>query len=202
MWPLFISSSAHSDLPIEEWPKIKLLGVLNKFLIEQVHLGFNVVILIDEAQNLGPRVLEEVRMLSNLETEKEKLVQIILMGQPELRDVLERKELTQLRQRISVYYHIYPLSEKESKRYIEHRLKIAGFNGGRLLFERPALNRIYSYSGGVPRLINSLCDRALLTGFIKERKRISKNIIEEVARELKIKGLPDEEEKWEKSVMP
>lgn len=172
------------EIPFKEhWSKIKLLNLLNKFLINQINLGFNVVLVIDEAQNLTASVLEEVRMLSNLETEKEKLIQIILMGQPELRDILTLKELEQLRQRICVFYHISPLTKEETINYIVHRLKIAGTNGD-IIFDVGALEKIYFYSHGIPRKINAICDRALLTGFIKEKKNISEDIVEEVSKEI------------------
>ena len=172
----------------DRWAKVRLLAILNKYLIEQASLGFNVVVLIDESQNLKFDVLEEVRMLSNLETEKEKLLQIILMGQPQLKEMLSLKKFEQLKQRISVYYHIYPLSPKEAKDYIDHRLKVAGFNNGRVIFDFLALDKIYAYSKGIPRVMNTLCDRCLLTGFIREKKEIGKDIVEEVAEELGIKN--------------
>ncbi|MCK5493607.1 MAG: AAA family ATPase [Candidatus Omnitrophica bacterium] len=165
------------------WPKIKLLSKLNSFLLEQIAIGFNIVVIIDEAQNLSPKVLEEVRMLSNLETEKEKLIQIILMGQPELRDILLRKELEQLRQRIAMYYHISPLDYNETKKYIEHRLKIAGANGN-IIFEDLALESIYISSGGIPRRINFICDRSMLSGFLRDRNTIDQKIIVEAVTEI------------------
>ena len=167
----------------DKWPKIKLLNHLNRFLIEQISLGFNVVLVIDEAQNLNASTLEEVRMLSNLETEKEKLLQIILMGQPELRDILSLKELEQLRQRIAVFYHLYPLNRDETRGYVIHRLHVAGANGN-MVFDGTALDKIYEYSEGVPRRINTICDRALLTGFIREQKTIPPEVIDEVAKEI------------------
>ena len=167
----------------QSWQKVKMLHALNNFLIDQISLGFNVVLIIDEAQNLNPSVLEEVRMLSNLETEREKLLQIVLMGQPELKDMLRQRRLTQLRQRISVYYHLYPLSAVETKEYITHRLGVAGLNK-RALLDEFSFHKIYRYTQGVPRLINSLCDRALLTAFIKEKQVITTDIIDEVAKEM------------------
>ncbi|MCM8823086.1 MAG: AAA family ATPase [Candidatus Omnitrophica bacterium] len=165
--------------------KIKLMSLLNKFLIEQISLGINVVVIIDEAQNLSISALEEVRMLSNLETEKEKLIQVILLGQPELRDKLKKKEMEQLRQRIAVYYHILPLDKEETKNYINHRLKLAGANG-KVIFDNEAVEKIYFYSRGTPRKINTLCDRALLTGFIKEATIINKYIVDESASDIGI----------------
>jgi hypothetical protein len=172
------------EIPFKEnWTKVKLLFALNNYLLEQASLGCNVVLVIDEAQNLNSSALEEVRMLSNLETEKEKLIQIILMGQPELRHKLALAGLTQLRQRIVVYYHLYPLSKEETKDYIAHRLKICGANGN-AVFGDSALEKIYSYCEGVPRKINIVCDRALLTGFINERLKIESDIIDEVIKEI------------------
>ena len=168
------------------WSKTKLLVCLNHFLMDQISLNFNVILIIDESQNLNLRTLEEIRMLSNLETEREKLIQIILLGQPDLEDKLRSKELEQLRQRINVYFHIFPLDDAETEEYIRHRLKIAGHNGNGLMFDNGALKQIYSYSEGIPRLINSICDRALLTGYINEKWQVSKDTIDEVAVELRI----------------
>ena len=175
------------EIPFEDrWPKVRLLAVLNKFLIEQVTLGFNVVILIDEVQNLGFEVLEEVRMLSNLETEKEKLLQIILMGQPQFKDTLALEKFKQLKQRINVHYHLYPLNQEETRNYIKHRLKIADFSGKKAIFDFLTLDKIYAYSNGVPRIINTICDRCMLTGFIRGTVEISGDIVEEVVKELGI----------------
>ena len=163
--------------------KTQLIGRLNEFLAEQLQLDSNVVLLIDEAQNLKPHVLEEVRMLSNLETETEKLIQIILMGQPELKKKLWLGELTQLRQRVTLHYHLAPLDGFESAAYVTHRLQVAGANGTPL-FDSTTLPLIYEHTRGVPRLINSLCDRALLTGYVNDERTIDVNVINEVAREL------------------
>jgi len=167
----------------EDWPKVKMLNQLNRFLLEQISLGINVVLIIDEAQNLPLSVLEEVRMLSNLETEKEKLIQIILMGQPELRDLLGQKELKQLRQRVQISFHIYPLVKHEVLEYIAHRLKVAGANGTPI-FDEGALSAIYDYTKGIPRLINALCDRALLNGFISDKRLIDAQLIHEAAPDI------------------
>lgn len=180
------------EVPFQyNWSKTKLLSCLNKFLIEQISLNFNVILIIDEAQNLNAKTLEEIRMLSNLETEREKLIQIILLGQPELEDKLESKELEQLKQRITIYYHIFPLDGDETEEYIRHRLKIAGHNGDGLMFDNSALKQIHNYSGGVPRLINSICDRALLTGYINEKWGINKHKVKEIAGELRITNKED-----------
>jgi len=163
--------------------KVTLFSELNSFLVDQYRMGANVVLVIDEAQNLRPDVLEEVRLISNLETERDKLLQIILMGQPELRDIVDLPELKQLKQRIVLRFHLYPLTEKEAKDYIFHRLKVAGANG-QLKFTKNALREIYSYSGGIPRVINIICDNALLLGFVRETKKISEDIISEVVADL------------------
>ena len=163
--------------------KVTLFSELNSFLVDQYRMGQNVVLIIDEAQNLRPEVLEEVRMISNLETERDKLVQIILMGQPELRDIIDLDELKQLKQRIVLRFHLYPLTEKESRDYIFHRLKVAGASGT-LKFTKGALREVYEYSGGIPRVINILCDNALLLGFVRETKRITDDVIREVITDL------------------
>ncbi len=161
-----------------------LFSELNRFLIEQLRLGNNVVLIIDEAQNLSLKLLEQVRMLSNLESENEKLLQIILVGQPELRDKLNLPALRQLRQRIAVRYHIQALEQHEVPLYISHRLQLAGANGHSPVFETDALDEIYRYSGGIPRLINLLCNKALLAGFVLEQRHIDADIIKQSILEL------------------
>ena len=168
--------------------KIELFNKLNGFLIEQLRLGNNVVLILDEAQNLRSRVLEQMRMLSNLETEKEKLFQIILVGQPELRDKLRAPNLRQLRQRIGIRYHISPLEKDEVVDYIKHRLYIAGSDGS-IKFTEGAIDRIYKYSTGVPRLINIVSDKALLLGFVLETYEIDEGIIEKSIEEIEGKVL-------------
>ena len=171
--------------------KTQMIGLLNEFLIDQLREDNNVVLLIDEAQNLKPSVLEEVRMLSNLETETEKLIQIILMGQPELQEKLWLRGLTQLRQRVTLHYHLGPLNLKEMTSYIAHRMQVAGANGSPPIFKPDAVVQIYQQTKGVPRLVNSLCDRALLTGYVQDTKRINAAIINEVAGELPaLRGKP------------
>ena len=161
-----------------------LFSELNRFFIEQLVLGNNVVLIIAEAQSLSLKLLEQVRMLSNLEADNEKLLQIVLVGQPELRDKLNRPELRQLRQRIGVRYHIGPLNRQEVGLYITHRLVLAGANGAGPVFEESALDEIYRYSGGIPRLINQLCNKALLTGFVLESRNIHGEIIKQSIQEL------------------
>jgi len=163
--------------------KVDLFNSLNHFLIEQLRMGNNVVLILDEAQNLKPRVLEQMRMLSNLETEKEKLFQIIFVGQPELREKLNSPRLRQLRQRISVRYHILPLGKEEIRDYINHRLNIAG-SKGLITFTDAAIEKIYEYSGGVPRLINVVSDKALLFGFVRSTHEITGEILEKSIDEI------------------
>ncbi|OIO34141.1 MAG: ATPase [Candidatus Omnitrophica bacterium CG1_02_40_15] len=169
--------------------KITMLSELNKFLLEQLEHRNNVVLIIDEAQNLKPSLLEQVRLLSNLETEKEKLLQIILVGQPELREKLASGELKQLRQRIAIRYHIAPLSRREVDGYISHRLNVAGCNNGDI-FHKDAIEEIFKFSGGIPRLINIACDKSLLTGYSTDKKTIDSNMVKKCVKE--IEGVFDE----------
>jgi general secretion pathway protein A len=141
--------------------RLALIARLNKFLLRESLAGNNIVLIIDEAQNLNSNLLEQVRLLSNLETEKEKLLQVILVGQPELTRRLNLHDLRQLGQRIMVRFHISPLEQGEIKNYINHRLSVAG-SAGRIEFTDEAIRAIWEYSTGTPRLINTLCDRALL----------------------------------------
>ena len=165
--------------------KADLFSTLNYFLIEQLKLRNNVVILIDEAQNLSLKLLEQIRMLSNLESDNEKLLQIVLVGQPELRDKLNQPELKQLRQRIGVRYHIGALSHDEIPPYIAHRLRMAGEHGNAgPVFETDAVEEIYRYSGGIPRLINLLCNKALLAGFVLETRKINGELVKQCILEL------------------
>ena len=172
------------DLDVEYNPgsKARLLSQLNNHLIEQIRVDKNVVLIIDEAQNLTPSVLEEVRMLSNLETDNEKLLQIIFLGQPELKKKLALNKLEQLRQRIAVFYHLSPLDFEDTKKYILHRLKVAGAPK-REYFTDEAICRVYAFTKGVPRMINQICDSALLSGFIDGKNAIDAAIIEEVIQE-------------------
>ena len=163
--------------------KVTLFNELNAFLTDQYRQGCNVVLIIDEAQNLRPEVLEEIRLISNLETERDKLIQIVLMGQPELREIIELPELRQLKQRIVLRFHLYPLSERETQAYVFHRLKVAGADGS-LKFSRRALKAVAQYSGGIPRVINIVCDNGLLLGFVQETKKITEAIVREVIRDL------------------
>lgn len=167
--------------------KLGMVLALNNFLLRESAAGNNLVLIIDEAQNLKPGLLEQVRLLSNLETEKDKLLQVILVGQPELNTRLNLYDLRQLRQRIMVRYHISPLDAGEIKDYINYRLKIAQeprLPAGRIEFNDGAIHLISQFSGGTPRLINMLCDRALLAGFVSETHEINETIIKRCLEEL------------------
>ncbi len=156
---------------------------LNNFLLRESTAGNNLVLIVDEAQNLQPNLLEQIRLLSNLETEKDKLLQVILVGQPELNNRINLYDLRQLRQRIMVRYHIGPLDNDEIKSYINHRLEIAG-SAGKIKFSNEAIDSISRFSGGIPRLINMICDRALLAGFVAETNHVDSNIIKRCLGEL------------------
>ncbi len=149
-----------------------LLDAINHFLLRVFREGGNALLLIDEAQNLSRDVLEQIRMLSNLETEKDKLIQIVLVGQSELKDVLSAHSLRQLDDRITVRYHLKPLDQKDVQGYVEHRLVVAGGKGD-VNFSDAAFKRIYAYSGGNPRRINAVCDRALLLAYTDEKRTVS-----------------------------
>ena len=159
-----------------------LVDILNKRLLEAHAKARRVVVIVDEAQNLSPETLEQVRLLTNLETASQKLLQIILIGQPELREVLARVELRQLAQRITGRYHLDPLSKPETASYINHRLKIAGASSE--FFTGPALKEVHRLSGGVPRIINVICDRALLGAFTQESHRIGPALVRDAAGEV------------------
>lgn len=157
--------------------------MLNEFLLAQVPRGEDVVLIIDEAQDLSPELLEQVRLLSNLETDRQKLLQIVLIGQPELKAMLDDNRLRQLRQRITVRYHLEPLSREETELYVYYRLQVAGGNG-RPTFSRWAMSRIHRYSKGVPRLINAVCDTSLLAGYVAGVDHLSGRLIGRAIREL------------------
>jgi general secretion pathway protein A len=159
------------------------LDVLNRFLLDQAESGKDVVLLIDESQDLTEELLEQVRLLSNLETDRRKLIQIVLIGQPELRDKLNARSLRQLRQRITVRYHLKPLDVEETERYIRHRLLVAGADG-RPTFSRSAVRGIHRYARGVPRLINAVCDKALLYGYVNSTYELKGRAVRQAIREL------------------
>lgn len=171
------------DLPVQGKDKIELLRDLNHFLVEQYGKGNQPLLIIDEAQNLSLETLEEIRMLSNLETSDSKLLQIILVGQPELRTLLATPELCQLRQRISIQCNLQPLNRREVEEYIFHRLSVAG-NREALRFTPQALDLIFLHSCGIPRLINIICDFLLLAAFTEEVRDIDEEMIRDIARDL------------------
>ncbi len=163
--------------------KVELLDMLNMFLIEQYTSGKKVVLVIDEAQNLSKKVLEEIRMISGIETHKEKVLRIILAGQPELRETLDSKSMKQLVQRVRLRFHLGPLDRREMRDYIERRLSVAGRKQPDL-FNDDSFDVLYRFTGGVPRLINTLCDTALLCAFADEKNNISGADIIAAAEEL------------------
>ncbi len=164
--------------------KKALFDELNSFLLTVLEEGLQAVLIIDEAQNLSARALEQIRLISNLETDKQKLIQIVLVGQPELRTLLKKPELTQLRQRIAVRYHLSALSYAETEEYIMHRVAKAGAEKDAISFTPQAIKVIYEYSGGIPRLINVLCDKIFLLAFAKETRQITYQIACEAEREV------------------
>jgi len=163
--------------------KRRLLEALNDFLLKNYASGKQAVLLIDEAQHLSHRVLEQIRMLSNLETEREKLLQIVLFGQPELREMLKLPSLRQLNERIVVRYDLKPLGKENIKEYIEHRLKVAG-GQDKVFFTGRALALVGYFSQGIPRRINALCDRALLVAYTEDKKIVSAGTVRKAARDL------------------
>jgi general secretion pathway protein A len=161
---------------------IRLLNALNEHLLETYAQGRRTVLIIEEAQLLTRAVLEQVRILTNLETTRQKLLQIILIGQPELSSTLGRSDLRQLSQRITARYHLEPLSLGDTREYVKYRLAVAGCT--RSLFSGTALRRVHKYSGGVPRLINVICDRALLGAYARNEKSVSARVVRKAAGEV------------------
>jgi len=169
--------------PLKGKAKKELIDELNEFLVDQLSRGANVVIIIDEAQNLSIPVLEQIRMLSNLETEKEKMLQIVLVGQLELDQKFQTSKLKQLNQRIAIRHRLLPLTRTETECYINQRLMVAGSQGN-ITFSNAGFNEIYQFSNGIPRLINLLCDRALLAGFVEQTYHIEEEIIQKAKKSL------------------
>jgi general secretion pathway protein A len=163
--------------------KVELLSMLKDFMVEQYAAGKKILLVIDEAQNLSRKVLEEVRLLSGLELRKEKLMRIIIAGQPELSHKLDSARLQQLTQRVRLRFHLGALSKRETHEYITHRLEVAGAKG-RTIFEPAACDLVFRYAGGVPRLINVLCDTALLCAFAEERAVVDEGLIKAAVEEL------------------
>jgi general secretion pathway protein A len=166
------------------------VDALHRFLLEAREQGRDVVLLIDEAQDLSSEVLEQIRLISNLETDTEKLIQIVLMGQSELQEMLSRRELRQLAQRVTAQYHLSPLSRPETEDYVAHRLRVAG-GEGKVSFTPGALAVVHQRSGGVPRLINLICDRALLAGYVQGVRVVDASMVRRAAREVKGASTPE-----------
>jgi general secretion pathway protein A len=183
--PLDFFRMLFDEFGIEEpcHTKGEYLLALNRFLIERLERDLPTLLIVDEAQNLSTEMLEEIRLLSNLETPTSKLLQIMLVGQPELSDMLAKPELRQLRQRIVLRHTLRPFTEEETNHYVDERLRLAGYTG-KALFKNAALRELYRVTQGVPRLINVVCDGALLVGYGRELATLDADSIREVARDL------------------
>ena len=169
-------------IPVETDSKSQILMRLYNWLLDRYRAGETAVLIVDEAQNLSDDVLEEIRMMTNLETFTEKLLQIILVGQPELEQRLKQPQLRQLRQRLTLRAKTHPLSLEETKAYVAQRLRIAGSNG-HMIFEPEALAAIHRYSAGIPRVVNLLCEHSLVGAFVDQQRTVSPDAVESVARE-------------------
>ena len=190
--PLDFFHMLFSELGIEGHCETKsdYLLRLNDFLIERLERNEPTVLIVDEAQNLSPEMLEEIRLLSNLETPRSKLIQIMLVGQPELKEMLARPELRQLRQRIALRHHLRPFDERETGDYVDERLRRAGYEG-KSIFKRNAIRELYAMTGGTPRLINVVCDGALLLGYSRDQATLDGADIREVAHDLELDPVAD-----------
>ena len=182
---LFDFILAEFDIPCESKSKSQQLLKLNHWLLERYREGETVVLIIDEAQNLTYPVLEEIRLLTNLETSTEKLLQIVLSGQPELEEKLKLPQLRQLRQRIMLRCRTTPLSEDQTREYIAERLRIAGASGDPI-FSTKTIEAMHVYSMGIPRVINLLCEHSLVNGFVEQQRPIQPKIVEDVAHEFQL----------------
>jgi general secretion pathway protein A len=163
--------------------KAEYLLVLNQYLIDKLAANERVILIVDEAQNLSAEMLEEIRLLSNLETPTSKLIQIMLVGQPELQELVDQPELRQLRQRIALRHHLRPFDEAEVAEYVEERLAKAGYTG-RAIFKKKALRELYRLTEGTPRLINNICDGTLLLGYVRQETSLGSAAVREVAADL------------------
>lgn len=182
---LFDFILAEFDIPCDSKSKSQQLMKLNHWLLDRYRMGETVVLIIDEAQNLTYPVLEEIRLLTNLETSTEKLLQIVLSGQPELEEKLRLPQLRQLRQRIMLRCRTAPLTKEQTHEYITERLKIAGATGDPI-FGPQTMDAIHIYSLGIPRVVNLLCEHSLVNGFVEQQRPIQPKIVEEVAREFQL----------------
>ena len=173
-------------LPVADKAKDELIHVLNGFLLQRHQKRLTTILVVDEAHHLSPEILEEIRLLTNLETSQQKLLQIVLAGQPELDQKLDSHELRQLKQRIALRCHLDPLNPNETREYMSRRLKIAGATAASQIFTGPAIEAVFGHSRGIPRLINTICENALLAGYAKHAATITSEIIDDVARDLRI----------------
>jgi general secretion pathway protein A len=182
---LFDFILAEFEIQCDSKSKSQQLMKLNHWLLDRYRAGETVVLIIDEAQNLTFPVLEEIRLLTNLETATEKLLQIVLSGQPELEEKLKLPELRQLRQRIMLRCKTMPLTKEQTQEYIEERLRIAGANSAPI-FSKAAMDMVHLYSLGVPRVVNLLCEHSLVNGFVEQQRPVGPKIVEDVAREFQL----------------
>ena len=182
---LFDFMMADFEIPCESREKSQVLLRLNQWLLERYRAGETAVLIVDEAQNLSPEVLEEIRLLTNLETSTEKLLQIVLTGQPELEEKLKVPSLRQLRQRITLRCRTGPLSLEETFGYVAERLRIAGANG-EPVFSKEAIQTVHLYSRGIPRVVNLLCEHAMINAYVDSLRPIPAHLVEEVAREFQL----------------
>ncbi len=186
---LFDFILAEFDIPCENRSKSQQLMKLNHWLLERYRAGETAVLIVDEAQNLTFPVLEEIRLLTNLETSTEKLLQIVLSGQPELEDKLKLPQLRQLRQRITLRCRTSPMTNEQTHEYIQERLRIAGAPAQSGIFSAKAMDAAYLFSMGIPRVINLLCEHALINSFVDQKQVIEPKVIEDVAREFQLDEL-------------
>ena len=173
-------------LPVAGKAKDELIHVLNGFLLQRHQKGLTTILVVDEAHQVSTEILEEIRLLTNLETSQQKLLQIILAGQPELDQKLDSHELRQLKQRIALRCHLDALTMNETREYMGRRLKIAGASPDRQLFSPSAIEAVFRHSRGIPRLVNTICENALLSGYAKQAATITPEIIDGVARDLRL----------------
>ena len=173
-------------LPVAGKAKDELIHVLNGFLLQRHQRGLTTILVVDEAHHLSAEILEEIRLLTNLETSQQKLLQIVLAGQPELDQKLDSHELRQLKQRIALRCHLEALSLNETREYMHRRLRIAGATGAVEMFSGPAIEAVFTHSRGIPRLINTICQNALLTGYARHAATITSEIIDGVAHDLRL----------------
>jgi len=179
-------------VPVVGKAKDELLHLLNSFLLQRHQQGLTTILVVDEAHHLSAEILEEIRLLTNLETSQRKLLQVVLAGQPELDVKLDSHELRQLKQRIAVRCHLDPLSSNETRAYMARRLRIAGAVAASEMFSGPAVEAVFNYSKGIPRLINTICENALLAGYAKHAATVTSEIIDDVARDLRLTQISGE----------